>query len=347
VQPRIGEKKAVRPLLHPYLVNGRTGDPAVYVDALFASRAMLFDIGDIAALPPRKILRLEQVFVSHTHIDHFVGFDRLLRLMVGREKTVRMFGPAGFLDHVDHKLHGYQWNLAGSYDPELVFEVTEVVSAKVARTARFRLKTGFAKEGVGDAAVVNGVIHGGGTFHVATAMLEHRDTTSLGFAIKETAHANVWKNRLQDLQLPVGPWLQNLKRAVLADEPPDTLISVGTSGGARALGELRDAVAVTPGQKIGYVTDVADTPANRSAILALVAGADILFIEAVFARDDADLAQRSGHLTTTAAGEIARAAGVGRVEPFHFSARYSGDHSRLLEEVTTAFEGRSVATVTA
>src|SRR5215471_18172909 len=68
----------MRPLLHPTLINGRSGDPALYVETLFEQRALLFDLGDITALPPRKILRLEHVFVSHAHIDHFVGFDLVL-----------------------------------------------------------------------------------------------------------------------------------------------------------------------------------------------------------------------------------------------------------------------------
>jgi len=48
----------MRPLLHPTLVNGRSGDPALYVETLFERRAILIDLGDIAALPARKILRL-------------------------------------------------------------------------------------------------------------------------------------------------------------------------------------------------------------------------------------------------------------------------------------------------
>jgi ribonuclease Z len=58
----------MRPMLHPMLVNGRTGDPALYVETLFERRAILFDLGDITALSPRKIQRLEYAFVSHTHI---------------------------------------------------------------------------------------------------------------------------------------------------------------------------------------------------------------------------------------------------------------------------------------
>ena len=112
-----------------------------------------------------------------------------------------------------------------------------------------------------------------------------------------------------------------------------------TPGHLVPLGSLRDILTVTAGQKIGYVTDVADTPANRAAIVALVQNADILFIEAAFARADAALASERAHLTTTAAGEIAREANVRRVEPFHFSPRYAADEAKMLAEVTAAFSG--------
>ena len=44
---------------------------------------------------------------------------------------------------------------------------------------------------------------------------------------------------------------------------------------ARPLGTLRGAVAVRAGMRLGYLTDLADTPANRAAAVALslVAGA--------------------------------------------------------------------------
>jgi ribonuclease Z len=292
-------------------------------------------------LPPRKIQRVDQIFVSHAHLDHFVGFDLLLRLLVGRDKTVAIYGPSGFIARVRHKLLAYNWNLAGGYLNDLVFLVTEVDAANATRTARFRLKSGFREEDLGAFEPKDGVIHVEPAFRVSTTVLEHR-TPCLGFAVEETVHVNVWKNRLDELGLPVGPWLRALKRAVIDNRPDDHPILVdAVSAGAPTrrlpLGKLRQVVTVAPGQKIGYVTDVADTPANRGAIIELVRGADILFIEAAFAAADAPLASQRAHLTTLAAGEIAREAAVRRVEPFHFSPRYTGQADRMLSEVTAAF----------
>jgi ribonuclease Z len=333
----------MRPLLHASLVNGRSGDPAVYVETMFEKRAILFDLGDIATLPPRKIHRLEHVFVSHAHIDHFIGFDRLLRVLVGREKTINLYGPHGFVDHVHHKLQAYRWNLVDRYLCDLTFVVTEIDAASKTRTVRFRLKTAFEAEAVGSGQVEEGLLYREPGFRVSTALLEHR-TACLAFAIEEAVHVNVWKNKLFELGLPVGPWLRELKRAVVENEPDDFSVRVdgnSTAGTMREmpLAELRTAVTVTPGQKLAYVTDAADTEANRRSIVALARNADLLFIEAAFAEADAALAAERAHLVTTSAGRIAREAGVRRVEPFHFSPRYAGEDERMMNEVLAAFAG--------
>jgi ribonuclease Z len=327
----------MRPLLHASLVNGRSGDPALYVETLFEKRAILFDLGDISSLPPRKLLRLERVFVSHAHIDHFIGFDYLLRVLVGRDKTIHFYGPAGFIDHIHHKLQAYRWNLVDRFATDLVLVVTEVEAPPKFRTARFRLKRGFAAEIVSDGRTAIDALHTEPTFRVSAAVLEHR-TPCLAFAIQEIAHVNVWKNRLAELGLPVGAWLRELKQAVVENKPDDEPVQID---GVRTmcLGDLRSTVRIVPGQKIGYVTDVADTAANRSAIIQLVQNADLLFIEAAFADADVELAAARAHLTTVAAGSIAREARVRRIEPFHFSPRYAGNEARLLNEVEVAFSG--------
>ncbi len=331
----------MRPIFHSSLVNGRYGDPTVHVETLFEKHSLLFDIGEIASLSPRKIRRIDQIFVSHAHIDHFVGFDHLLRLLVGHEKTVHLYGPTGFVARVYHKLQAYLWNLVETYPCDLVFVVSELEPPNSISTARFRLRKAFAAEPPVAREIVAGVLCDEPTHRVSAAILEH-GTPCLAFALQEAAHVNVWRNRLLERGLPIGPWLRSLKRAVVERRADDHLIRIdeaATSDRLVPLASLRDLLTVTTGQKIAYVTDVADTPANRAAIVALVQNADILFIEAAFAGGDAALARERGHLTTTAAGEIARDAHVRRVEPFHFSPRYAGEQVRMVAEVMAAFRG--------
>ncbi|MGB8279005.1 MAG: ribonuclease Z [Methylovirgula sp.] len=333
----------MRPLLHPTLLNGRFGDPVLCLETLFEKQIMLCDLGTVDALSPRQIQRVEHIFVSHTHIDHFFGFDRILRILVGRQKQVRLYGPPDFADRVWHKLHGYQWNLAASYLCDLSFVVTEIDPSFVTRTVSFRMKNAFAPEEIGCGFSAGGLILDGPSFRVLTAVLEHR-TPCLAFAIEEVAHVNIWKTELAKLGLPVGPWLHDLKRAVLDNAPDDLRMRIeapGLANGSREieLGALRNVYRVTPGQKIGYVTDIADTADNRRGVIQLVGGADILFIEAPFAGADRALAVERAHLTTVAAGDIARAAKARHVEPFHFSPRYAGQEQRMVAEVAEAFAG--------
>ena len=337
----------MRPFLHPTLVNGRFGDPAVYVETLFEKGAILFDLGDLSNLPPRKLDRIERVFVSHAHVDHFFGFDRLMRVLIGRDKVVRLYGPEGFIAQVYHKLAAYRWNLVDRYAADLVFVVTEVAPDLKLTAAELSFKKRFALEPVGASVDDERVLCAEPLFRVRAAVLDH-EGPCLAFAVQETAHVNVWKNRLAAAGLPVGPWLKELKRALIENRADDHPIRIAARAKATAaatapLGSLRALVTITPGQKLAYVTDAADTPSNRARIAELVAGADCLFIEAPFAAADADLAADRAHLTTAAAGEIAREARARRVEPFHFSPRYEGEEARMVGEVMASFAGGAIS----
>ncbi|MET4492866.1 MBL fold metallo-hydrolase [Bradyrhizobium sp. LA7.1] len=324
----------MRPIFNPSLVNGRCGDPTVYVETLFEKHSLLFDVGEIASLSARKIQRVDQIFVSHAHIDHFVGFDHLLRLLVGHEKTVQLYGPARLSQTSGLSVEsGRKLSLRSRFRCERTrnaeFHVYHAVPAEA----------GLCR---GAVSLTPNPCRRPLRRTVSAAILEH-GTPCLAFALREAAHVNIWKNRLSEHGLPVGPWLRSLKQAVVERRADDHLIRIDGSATSDdrlvPLGSLRDLLTVTAGQKIAYVTDVADTPANRAAITALVQNADILFIEAAFAEADVALARNRAHLTTMAAGEIARQANVRRVEPFHFSPRYAGDEVRMLAEVMTAFRG--------
>lgn len=333
----------MKPLLQAALVNDPFGDPALYVEFMFERRAMLFDLGEINALPPRKILRLSHVFVSHAHMDHFAGLDRLVRICLARPMRIRFFGPAGFLDHMEHRLAGYNWNLVHNYPDDFALDVTELDDKGGGRRAEFHNRTAFRREHERSVDVTNDVLLEEPRFRVRFARLDHR-IDSLAFAIEEAEQANVLKVRLEEQGLTVGPWLKELKNAVLSGASGELRLPAETLSGATVelpLSQLRLAVRVARGRKLAYVTDCAGHEANGERITALARDADVLYIETPFLDEDRDDAARKFHLTARRAGELARLAGVRRVVPFHFSARYEDCPERLRAEVATAHQGES------
>ena len=65
----------MHPLFLPRLVNGPFEDPALFIPFQFERRALIFDLGDISRLAPRDLLKTSHAFVTHAHMDHFIGFD--------------------------------------------------------------------------------------------------------------------------------------------------------------------------------------------------------------------------------------------------------------------------------
>jgi ribonuclease Z len=232
----------------------------LYVEFAHERGASLFDLGDLAALSSRELLRVTHVFLSHMHMDHFIGFDTLLRVHIGRDKLITLVGPDGNIDCVASKLAGYTWDLVGRYAANLAFDVIEMVDEHRARRARFDFRSAFAMEPLRSATVDDGVVVSTPEFQVSAAVLEHHGPC-LGFTVSEPVRINVWRNLVQDHGLPLGAWLKTLKAAV-RDRLDDAVLIPLPNGENAPLGTLRELVSMTPGQRIGYVTDIRNSPGN-------------------------------------------------------------------------------------
>lgn len=325
----------------PRLVNPPFGDPGLYVGLRHQGRAMQFDLGRIDRQPASALVKITHVFVSHTHMDHFIGFDHLLRIFLARELHVDLFGPPGIIANVRGKLAGYTWNLIESYPFTLA--VHEVGTERI-ESVQLPARTAFAAESLGSRPFTGELVDTP-ELTVTATHLDHR-IPCLGFALAEKTRLNVRAERLAELGVPPGRWLNQLKDAVRTGQPDDTPIQAEWREGVTrrravfTLAELRDRLLVeTRGQKLAYVVDTLFSRANLERISALARGADVFFCESLFLDADRDQASKRYHLTARQAGSLARAAGVARLETFHFSSRYDRDPVPLRAEAQAVFRG--------
>ena len=310
------------------LINGRQGDPALLLELPQHGQAILFDAGDLSKLDARVLRRVSHLFLSHAHIDHIIGFDALLRAKMNHAGEVAVFGPHGTIGRIGHRLRGYEWDLVGRIEPVLAFTVHEM-SGETLKVARYVLQQRFKPEGLAPIAAPGGLLLDTPRLKVRAAVLRHHGPV-LAFRAEAPSIVTVDAGAILDRDWKLGPWVAKLKKAVLAGSK-----TLGTPGGSQSLASLADMVRVLPGDSLGYVTDVAETAENRKAIQALVSGVDTLFIEAPFLDAGTATPPERGHISALVAGKIARAAGVGSVEPFHFSARHKPEE--LLAEVEKGF----------
>ena len=331
------------PRFHPRLVNGPFEDPALYIAFAYEKRALLFDLGDLSRLPPRDILKISHCFISHTHMDHFCGFDYLLRLNLGRKKTLHLYGPEGFLDNLGGKLRAYNWNLAHRYRYPFELVASEITLGDI-RTRSFACRDGFRPQyGRENRKPFEGLLLEESGLRVEACILDH-GIPCLGFCLVEPVRISIDKVALDRLGLATGAWLKTFKQALYQKQAPDMLIAAPSAKPHDheryfRLAELAQAITrLSPGQRIGYITDAAGHAENQQAIVALTRQADHLFIESAFLARDAHLATAKYHLTAQQAGQIAAHAGAKRFTVFHFSPRYADAAAAVQTEAEQAYE---------
>jgi ribonuclease Z len=275
-------------------------------------------------------------------MDHFAGFDTLLRLFLDRRKSLHLFGPPHFLKNIEGKLAGYTWNLVTNDADGFVLTATEV-HADHTLTQVYPSRKAFKPSGPAQKHPFGGRLLTEPAFSVHTVHLDHQ-IPCLAFMLKETFHINIMKDRLNHLHIPAGPWLKRFKKALYQgqDLRKDFQILWNERGKTKnahfSLADLAQQISqVTKGQKIVYIVDAVFSSENAQKIIQFSHRADHLFIEAAFLDSEADLARKKYHLTAAQAGTLAKKAGVKRFTVFHFSPRYGHCAHLLQQEALEAF----------
>jgi ribonuclease BN (tRNA processing enzyme) len=312
------------------LINGVFGDALLHARLRHRRRSLLFDLGEGSRLPARVAHQVSDVFITHTHIDHIAGFLWLLRSRIGETAVCRLYGPPGLAANIDGLTRGILWDRIGDNGPR--FEGIELHNDQLLIYAVQGGRPGCKL--LEERPAQDGVVRAEPGFVVRATTLQHLSPV-LAYAFEPALTLNIRKDRLQARGVPPGPWLGELKRCLQAGEAEAQIVLPdGSHASVQALAD--ELILISPGKKLVYATDFADTQENRSRVIALAHGAHTLFCESTFLEADAAHAALTAHLTTRACAEIAEAAGVARLVPFHLSRRYEKDPAAVYGEIAAA-----------
>lgn len=339
--PRCGDPVSIRlGSATATLINGIFGDPLLHVHLTNQRRHLLFDLGESSRLPTRVIHQTSDIFFSHAHADHIGGFLWFLRSRIGYYPCCRIFGPPGIVRNITGLVQGLLWDRVEDRAPQ--FDVAELHGDRLKCWRIIAGETGSRR--LADKPVADDIVLSDPAFTVKAIVLEHGMGTGvsgsgatpvLGYSLALSPHFNVSREKLADFTVSPGPWLQDLKHGLKRGEL-DSVITMpdGTSATVAALAERLLVEGRT--DTLVYATDLADVARNREALVELARDCDLFFCEAPYCLKDEKLAKANGHLTTLACGELASAAQVKRLVPFHFSKRYEGQAEAVYREIKTA-----------
>ena len=329
--PRAGERLVVHlDSTTATLLNGTFGDPLLHLRLTHQRRSLLFDLGDPGRLPARLAHQISDVFISHAHFDHIGGFPWLLRSRIGDFPPCRLYGPPGLIDHLAGMLRGILWDRVGERAPR--FEVAELHGERLLRA---RLVAGQPPAPLPSRNAPGGLLRQEPAFRVHAVTLDH-GTPVLAFSYAPDLQVRVRRERVAAHGWTPGPWLGELKQRLLAGES-DARVLLPDGRSWRVDRLAKALLLVRPGQRLVYATDLGDTPDNRRRLTAFARGARALFCEAPFLASERAQASSTGHLTARACAEIAAAAGVAWLVPFHFSRRHTGKAEDIHAEIARYF----------
>ncbi|KXX66561.1 peptidase [Flammeovirga sp. SJP92] len=280
------------------------------------------DCGEAKALSVKECQDTNAVFLSHTHIDHFVNFDTLLRHQIGTGKKVVICGPNGIADQVQNRIKSYCWNLIE--EGAITYEIREILDQQSYKSVV--LKPPFwEQEVMGSFEEENIFIEK--DFNVEFEILDHK-TDSIAYLFKAVDKTKiVLENGFRG-----GKWVAELKNAFDENQAETTIQVEGKEYKAK---ELFPMVKKEIGEKVGIIMDHDASPENHSKILKKFGLCDEVYIECFYKDEDKELAKKNYHSYASMSGKIMKECEVKRAYPIHFSRKYKEED---IEKLIAQFE---------
>ena len=292
----------------------------------------LCDCGMASDLTVKDCRDTAAIFVSHTHIDHFINFDGIMRHQLAIGRRVIICGPVGLAKNVQAKMLAFNWNLLKYDDMAVSYEVRELHPD--GRIVRFHMVT--PKWELDVLPDLEGPhIYENEVFAARAALLDH-GVDVVAYLFMEPPKVRLMPEKST---FKPGKWVKEAKEALLNGDA-ERLIYVDESTVLAAL-ELFPLFEVEEGFRLAYVMDHAATEENASKIRELCHQADEVYVEAYYMLEDHELAERNKHSMAGFTARVLREAGVKQAIPIHFSRRYQDEEGQrlILDEFERAFRG--------
>ncbi len=276
----------------------------------------LCECGEASGLSVKDCQNTRAIFISHTHIDHFIGFDKVLRHQLGIGKRVVICGPKGIAEQVQAKIKGYCWNLIEA--DSITYEIREIVTPSQIET--YEIQPPFwelKKLGNSTKAYENE------RFSVDFAILNHK-TDSVAYHFKERDSVNI---NLAHSNFRGGKWINELKQAF---EEGDEQRQIEIQTDFHAAKSLFHLLEVKIGDSLGVIMDFAVSEENHAKIKQVFSNSNQVFIESFYKLEDKEKATKNAHSYSSASGKIMRECGVRNAIPVHFSRKYSAEDIQIL-----------------
>lgn len=317
------------PRFRTELVNPPWEDPALLIRLPNRPETLLLDCGSLSRLGVGALQKIRWVFVSHTHIDHFIGFDSILRMQLFSEEPLTMVGPEGLIEQVAHKLQGYAWNLVDSTPFQLTVFETDGQSWRSSLFLGCRQFQGEPPTAVDGPPPCLGL-------SIGIHPVEH-GVPCLAFRLDEPPRFQFQIEVARELEISPGPWIEDYKAGRPVTGPPGV-----------DLESLRPRLLRRqPSFSLGYLTDTLLEPELSQKLAGFFVGVDQLWCEAAFLEEHATDAGEKLHMTTRVAAELARDCRARRLHIFHQSRRYPKSQAAHLEEAGRYCENVQAAPVMA
>lgn len=335
--------------IEPHILSGLFDDPLLLIRTAPGGEHLLFDCGDISHLSKKIIKPVTKVFISHAHMDHFMGMIKLARTLIVTDRVIDVFGPPGIAERLASMLQGFEWNLTESYFCR--FQVHEIYPELI---KRFLLKggDGFRRTYIDQTFRDDLTIVSGEYYFVEAEICDHK-IPSVIYRIHEKPGFLIDESSLNHSGIKPGKWIDELKnqwKGHFANNAlPAALDAEELAGCFKDIHTAKELylslAAEHPVPSLGYTADMGFTEENISKVTGLMKGVSVLVTECSYALENKGKARKTFHLCTEDVTALLQRVQPGVYIPQHISKTYLHRREQVLEEIKLPEKTRMITQV--